>query len=172
MPQTARSHGDEFYSLRDYMPGDDIRRIAWRQSARSNKLLVKELEQETARYILFVFDTRVHDIEELEDHFEDAVELIASLAITLLNRQYKVALQTPDHYISEGEGKGHTIAILDFLARVNPVEAEGGSGFNFAQSLDTKRSTNLFVSADPSTWGRAATGARGKVLHPQDVIHA
>jgi uncharacterized protein (DUF58 family) len=37
-----RGWGTEFYSLRDYMPGDDVRLIAWLPSARAGRLVVRE----------------------------------------------------------------------------------------------------------------------------------
>ena len=35
-------HGDEFFALREYAPGDSPRRIAWRRSARTGDLVVRQ----------------------------------------------------------------------------------------------------------------------------------
>lgn len=37
--------GDEFASLRDYHPGDPIRHLAWKASARHDRLMVREFER-------------------------------------------------------------------------------------------------------------------------------
>ncbi len=37
-----RGWGAEFYSLREYVPGDDVRLVAWLPSARAGRLLVRE----------------------------------------------------------------------------------------------------------------------------------
>jgi uncharacterized protein (DUF58 family) len=43
--QAQHSAGDELAALRDYRPSDPRRRIAWKASARHDRLLVKEFEQ-------------------------------------------------------------------------------------------------------------------------------
>ena len=35
-------HGDEFFALREYTPGDSLRRISWRRSARTGDLVVRQ----------------------------------------------------------------------------------------------------------------------------------
>lgn len=173
VPRTNLAEGDEFHSLRDYVRGDDLRRVAWRQSARLGTLLVRELEQETSRYVLFVFDTKIAGLdEESSEAFEEAVELVASLAVTLLSRQYRVAIQTPSHHLEEEQGKGHIIKVLEFLARVEPIVGEGPSNFGFASAHDIPGCTEVFISASPDQWGVTTRLGGPKVLHPRDVIHA
>lgn len=46
-----------FDELREYVPGDDIKDMDWKASARSQKLLVKQYVAEKKHNILFVFDT-------------------------------------------------------------------------------------------------------------------
>lgn len=173
VPRNSVADGDEFFSLREYIRGDDIRRIAWRQSARLGTLLVRELEQETSRYVLFAFDTRIEQFDELADKaFEESVETIASLATTLLNRNYRVALQTPTHHLEEDTGKGHTIRMLDFLARVDPIIGDAPHDFEFVAAHDARRCTQVLVSASPDRWGVQTRHGGPKVLHPKDVVHA
>lgn len=51
--QTLASRlGDEFFSLREYRPGDPQRNIAWRASARSGTLRVREFVRARSCYIL------------------------------------------------------------------------------------------------------------------------
>jgi uncharacterized protein (DUF58 family) len=174
MPKVFQGLGDEFFSLRPYVPGDDPRQIAWRVSARSQTLLVKELEQQFSRHVVFVLDTRiVPELEEFDDRFEEAIELVASLAVTLLNRQYKVAILTPTASLSEGEGKAHTIKVLDFLARVNSSEADQPEPYSQALSTSHRRHTCfLMVSPNPSDWGKRYAGGAARVLDPREVVHA
>ena len=49
--------GFEFYGMRDYKPGDDLRRIVWRASARMGKLMVREAEQGITDRITIILDT-------------------------------------------------------------------------------------------------------------------
>lgn len=43
---TFRGHGLTFSDLREYLPGDDIKRIHWKASARTGKTYVKNFEEE------------------------------------------------------------------------------------------------------------------------------
>ncbi|MBX7259401.1 MAG: DUF58 domain-containing protein [Candidatus Hydrogenedentes bacterium] len=173
IPQISRGAGDEFFSLRDYIPGDDLRHIAWRASARSGTLLVKELEKQATRRVVFVFDSRRVDLPDFDDHFEQAIELVASLAQSLLNRQYAVALVTSSLSVGEGEGQAHALKILDALARLNPSEGDTPDPFLHSEYLqENRRVTYLFISPDPLQWGQYGALGQNRVLDPREVIHA
>jgi len=174
LPKVAQGSGDEFFSLREYVPGDDLRHISWRASARTGTLLVKELEQQTARFVIIVFDTRFQaDVDAFLDRFEESVELIASIATTLLNRQFRVAIVTPTLVLHEGEGASQMLKILELLARIEPAEPEAADPFwRAAQEEDTHRTSILMVSPDPSQWGQRHGGdGFSRVLDPREVIH-
>lgn len=47
----------EFAELRDYYPGDDLRRLDWKAYGRSDKFFLKEYESETNARIYFLLDT-------------------------------------------------------------------------------------------------------------------
>src|SRR5919198_920691 len=49
--------GLEFYGMRDYVPGDDLRRIVWKASARTGRVLVREAEQGITDHITIILDT-------------------------------------------------------------------------------------------------------------------
>ncbi|MEM1611419.1 MAG: DUF58 domain-containing protein [Sulfolobales archaeon] len=48
--------GVEFHSVREYRPGDDIRRIDWKHFAAVQRLVVKEMEKEAFQSVLFILD--------------------------------------------------------------------------------------------------------------------
>ena len=68
--------GSEFHSLRDYIEGDDLRRINWRASARSETLKVREVEPDGLRRCSVTLDTTAD--EYTPDGFERAVSAAAS----------------------------------------------------------------------------------------------
>ena len=173
-PRVAKGDGDEFFSLRDYVAGDDMRRIAWRASARLGKLLVKELEYDMSRFVVFVFHTRViEDLADFEERFEEAVELVASLAVTLLNRSYKVGIETPSGSLPIGEGKAQVINVLDMLARIAPVGASGPADLDMPVVATAEGpAVCVHVSPDPRTWGQGDALGGGSVLDPREVIRA
>jgi uncharacterized protein (DUF58 family) len=80
-----RGQGTEFDSLREYVPGDDVRSIDWRGTARSSTVVVRTWRPERDRHVLIVIDSgrtsagRVGDQPKL-DHAMDATLLLAALA--------------------------------------------------------------------------------------------
>ncbi len=50
--RAPRESGEDWSGLRDYRAGDPIRRIAWRASARGDRLLVKEFSDPLAQQVL------------------------------------------------------------------------------------------------------------------------
>ncbi|MET0695382.1 MAG: DUF58 domain-containing protein [Propionibacteriaceae bacterium] len=80
-----RGQGTEFDNLREYVPGDDVRSIDWRGTARSNTVVVKTWRPERDRHVLVVLDSgrtsagRVGDQPRL-DHAMDAALLLSALA--------------------------------------------------------------------------------------------
>jgi uncharacterized protein (DUF58 family) len=52
----VRGDGDELRELRELMPGDAFRRIAWKASARRGKLVVREFEREERDVVWIVLD--------------------------------------------------------------------------------------------------------------------
>jgi uncharacterized protein (DUF58 family) len=84
----------DFRSLREYVPGDDQRRIHWLSSARTGTVLVRdtfELRRATKTVVLETLD---HTIEPAL--FEDAVEIAASLVLEAMRRQISVVARTRD----------------------------------------------------------------------------
>jgi uncharacterized protein (DUF58 family) len=168
-PRVARGDGDEFFALREYMPGDDVRKINWRASARLNTLIVKELEPDTSRYVSILLDNRACDIEGFEELFEDAVETAASLAVTLLHQQLRVGLTSYSGTVMMGEGSSQILKVLDLLARIGPVRNPSTA---MPDISDGHRAAVACVSADPELWGRRSPELDATVLHPKEVVRA
>lgn len=165
----ASDDGDEFFALREYVVGDDIRRIVWRISARMGKWIVRELARYNSRLVILAFDTTYDpSVEGYQESFEEAVEMTASVAIMLLRRRYEVSIVTPDDFLPGGEGKGHERRVLRMLARVNPTV--GLPPFSEkVGSLDTLDSTVFHVSPDPAKWGVQIGHSR--ILDPRELVH-
>lgn len=178
-PRLTKADGNEYFSLRDYVPGDDLRRIAWRVSARMGNLIVRELEHETVRFVTIVFDARFdpksmaperHENDPDDDTFEQAVEMAASLAVSLLQRQYTVAVLANDRSLNEGEGQSHVLKVLDFFARIEPLQLNAPDVYGRIRQIDNPYTTYLCISPDPDAWGTHVSV--GKIVHPAEVLRA
>jgi uncharacterized protein (DUF58 family) len=172
--RVVRGEGDEFFSLREYVPGDDLRKVAWRVSAHKGALIVRESARATARFLVFVLDARLRsDVENFVELFEEAVELTASLAVTFMNQHYSVALATQHQFLPAGEGQAHAIKVLDFLARLRPRGDAGSEDFAwFRPGDDLAGATHVYISPDPAYWNGYVPGSRGRVLDPKEVVRA
>ena len=60
MPSSMRGRGLTFEELRNYLPGDDIRSIDWRVTARTNKPVVRVYSEEKERPALILVDQRIN----------------------------------------------------------------------------------------------------------------
>lgn len=149
-----RAHGrpdaaGEFLTLRDYAPGDDLRRVHWRSTARRDRLMVRQHEARRRSAVIVVLDVRpgAHD----HASFERAVEACASIATALdrAERHFDVMLSTG---AALGRpGRRHLISVLDELAVVEPHGPER------IVAATSRRRTGALVAVT----GRVDTGDLG-----------
>lgn len=76
---SANAGSAAFVSLREYAQGDDPRRIHWKQSARTGRLMVREHVDADEPTVTVVLDTRASVYDPAR--FEEAVEVAASFAL-------------------------------------------------------------------------------------------
>ena len=122
-PHALGRVGDDFYALRAYVVGDDLRRIHWPSTARHDELLVRQQEQPWQGRTTVLLDVRraAHDSESLEA----AVSAAASIVSANSARRDLVRLATTDGADSGfGSGTPHLHALLEHLA---VVEASGSA---------------------------------------------
>jgi uncharacterized protein (DUF58 family) len=115
--------GLEFYGMREYTPGDDLRRIVWRASARTGKIMVREAEQGITDQITVMLDTdRAHhsrDGEGLSESFEAGIRVAGSLGVRHLREGYQVKTETNAGPLTRSlRGGMSQLVLLDNLARV------------------------------------------------------
>src|SRR5207249_556886 len=112
---------EEFASLRDYRPGDPLRRIHWRSVARVGRPVVREYQGEFFVRHALVLDTFAG---RPESHvFEEAVSVAASVACSIQTQDSLLDLLFvgPETYsFTAGRGLGHTDRLLEVLAGVGP----------------------------------------------------
>ena len=171
-PKISIDDGDEFYSLREYVYGDDIRRMSWKISARMGRWIIRELEPSISRMVVLVLDTRgIPETDEDRDDLELAIELAASLAVSLLNLHYIVGLELPDASVEPGRGTGHGTKILEVLALAVPVGRSSYGDDWYTMTGNHAESSTVYLSTDPAQWGLMNPTGRGRVLNPREAIH-
>lgn len=55
-PDRRRGQSGELHALRDYVPGDDVRRMHWASTARFGRPIVSDLEWERHRHVVLLLD--------------------------------------------------------------------------------------------------------------------
>jgi uncharacterized protein (DUF58 family) len=88
--------GDEFYTMRGYEIGDDLRRIHWPSTARTGDLMIRQDEAARRAMAVLFLDTRVRSVGGRSDAFERAVSAAASIGSHYLQAGFSLRLATPD----------------------------------------------------------------------------
>jgi uncharacterized protein (DUF58 family) len=127
IPSRVLGLGTEFYSMREYTPGDDPKRINWKASARFNELIVNETEAERVTDVMVVLDTDVTFLGPTDSElFEREVQAAASFTRLLLRQGNRVGLVLQGGErgsIPAGFGKRHERRMLYLLAAAKPGRA-------------------------------------------------
>jgi uncharacterized protein (DUF58 family) len=128
--------GQEFLTLREYAPGDDLRRVHWRSTARHGTLMVRQEESRRRAPVLVVLDVRpgAHD----RASFEVAVEAAASIVHALDREGRPVELITSLGKVLGSPGRRHMASVLDELAVVEPHGMD-----RFAGAVASRRAGSL-----------------------------
>ncbi len=93
-PTNLTGEGDSLKELRDHVPGDSFKRIAWKASARRGKLVVREMERDQRDVVWLVMDASVELWAGEAGHapLDHAVEEVASCAARHLAKGDRVGL--------------------------------------------------------------------------------
>lgn len=94
---------------REYRPGDPLRRVHWRATARHDQLMVRQEEQRSNPEAWMLMDTRPLAQPEQAAEFETLVDLVASIGVHLLDEGFVVSVvETGDRQLSGRSGAGRT----------------------------------------------------------------
>jgi uncharacterized protein (DUF58 family) len=119
--------GFEFYGMREYVDGDDPRRIVWRAFAQHGKYMVREAEQGITDRVNIYLDSNssTHSPGGDSETFELAVSVAASLAAKHLKDGFSVSVDVNSERLATAfRGQSKLIHMLDRLAAVTREDAE------------------------------------------------
>ena len=157
-PEFLGGKSEEFHALRQYVPGDDIRRINWPASARHDGLIVREDEAPTQNHLTVILDNA-----SLEN--ERAVDKAASVAGSILASMRKRA--DPFRLLtSDGQDTGFVLGqsgvekSLSILAIVQATSKNTGGVIP-----RNAQGAVVVVSGPEPTIGRSELGPYGRVMY-------
>jgi uncharacterized protein (DUF58 family) len=157
-----------FDSLREYVVGDELRRVHWRTSAKVGELMVREDLDTSLPRIVVLLDDRAAAHPKLTDgpdgtaeSFESACEAAASIVAAAVREDVPVTLQ-----LASGGGSGGG----DFLDRLAEAELHGDadlSGTTARLRRDRLGDTLVFLTG---SGGRADLGLVGALRGPYPSV--
>jgi uncharacterized protein (DUF58 family) len=128
--------------VRDYQPGDSLRKMDWKTSARVGSLQVRRYEPTMALDTALFLNLDGDDYTSQERHqaTELGIVVAASLAVHLVEKRQAVALFTNGcdpltalpsamPFLPLRKGRQHLMGILDLLARIEVAEADRTTPF-------------------------------------------
>lgn len=150
-----KGRGLSFSTVRPYIPGDDVRTIDWKVTARTNEPYIKEFTEERELTLMLVIDGSASVIFGTQDRLKRdfAAELAAVLAYAANINNDKAGLlifsDHIEHYVPPKKGRNH---ILRLIRDVLTHETQG-TGTDLATALRTvnrtlKRGALLFMLSD------------------------
>tara|TARA_B100000941_G_scaffold37749_1_gene22397 strand:+ start:4280 stop:5524 length:1245 start_codon:yes stop_codon:yes gene_type:complete len=125
MPLNVIGTGTEFYSLREFVPGDSLRSVNWKALAKKGKMMVNETVREDVMDVILLVDAReVSAVGGGKDTpLEMACRAAATYAKQLLDERNNVALMVYGDTIDRVDldrGEHHLFKILTALSSAKP----------------------------------------------------
>src|SRR5579875_2622464 len=107
-----------FHRLREYQPGDDLRLVHWRSSAKFGTLLVKHNVDTSQPYTVVIFDQRPSLYTE--ESFEQAIDVAASVVVASGAGKAPVELRLTDGTVLGGPRLPDVTPLIDHLTALTP----------------------------------------------------
>tara|TARA_B100001996_G_scaffold129273_1_gene98217 strand:- start:279 stop:1523 length:1245 start_codon:yes stop_codon:yes gene_type:complete len=125
MPLNVIGTGTEFYSLREFVPGDSLRSVNWKALAKKGKMMVNETVREDVMDVILLLDAR--EVSAVGGGKDTPLEMSCRAAATyakqLLDERNNVALMVYGETIERVDldrGEHHLFKILTALASAKP----------------------------------------------------
>lgn len=148
-----KGRGIEFEDVRVYEPGDDVRSMDWKVTARTGIPHVKRYIEEREQFFFLIVDLSASTLSDREGAKRRTLaEFCALLSSAALKNSDRVGLilftDRVEHVIPPGKGSQQSMRILDALDSFEPT----GAGTDLSVALNTfgrmarKRSVAFLVS--------------------------
>ena len=115
--------GSEFWGIREYIPGDDVRRINWKSSARLDRLFSNEYEGERSGDVVILLDARRESAigttaENTVEYGVRAALGVAEYVLASKNRVGLIVQREVLDWVPPAFGRKQLYRILDHLIHV------------------------------------------------------
>lgn len=149
-----KGQGIEFREIREYVPGDDIRAIDWKVTARYNKPYVKEYIEERDLCVYFLFDISASgQFGNTVSKNQKAIELSASLMFSALRNNDNIGLllfsDKIEQFIPARKGKKHVLALISKILshKAESKKTNINNALKYISKV-VKRKSIIFIVSD------------------------
>lgn len=150
-----KGRGVEFADVRPYLPGDDVRTIDWRVTARTGAPYVRRYTEERELTVLFLIDHSASDAfgTRRRTKAELATEVSAVLALAAVRNNDRVGAilfsDSVERFVAPAKGKRHVLRVIREMVSFEPrgTGTDLASAFEFAMRV-LKRRAVVFVFSD------------------------
>lgn len=150
-----KGRGLSFASVRPYVPGDDVRSIDWKVTARARTPFIKEFVEERELTLMLIIDGSASVLFGTQDRQKRdfAAELGAILAYAANINNDKAGLlifsDHIEHYVPPKKGRNHILRLIRDLLTIET----SGRGTNLSLALQTvnrlmRRGAIVFLLSD------------------------
>lgn len=146
-----KGSGFEFDQIREYQPGDDIRFIDWKSSARTNKLLVKQYIEERSRCIIIALDASTSGLgtSGARTKYHVMAEVAAVLSLVADHGKDSVGLllftDTIECFIPPRKGRNHVTHIMQRVFEFQPQGKATCFGAALKKLISLRKKDTLFI---------------------------
>ena len=138
----ARGDGSELVNLRGYRPGDPVRMVHWKASARLRRLMTRETSEDRQNVYL-IYLSSLRSIWPNAASFEGMLSLAGTLAEDLFSRGQLWGTAINDQPVQTIRTSADLHSFLDYLSCLHPVDVvrhrdpfHGGTVISFAPNSD------------------------------------
>ncbi|MGL4672653.1 DUF58 domain-containing protein [Cetobacterium sp.] len=145
-----KGNGMEFSEIRRYAPGDDVKKIDWKVTAKQRKAYVKEFVEERELSVFIIVDVSASN--RFKDKLDLVTELVGSLAFSANKNSDRVgALFFSDiieKVIPLKKGKKHTLSIIENLLTLSPkgIKTDIANTLRYFGKVFKRRSVIFLIS--------------------------
>jgi uncharacterized protein (DUF58 family) len=131
LPATDLSRDDvSFHALREYAPGDDLRHVHWKSTARAGEIMVRQYEETRRSHFVIALSTSPADYRG-DAEFELAISAAGSLGLRALRDSQRVEVRVQQRALPAGTGK----QFLDSLSALEHSKPKAGGIVDLAGSV-------------------------------------
>lgn len=177
-PIRQLGEGRLFESLREWGPGDDLRHIDWKATARRGKVITRQYEAERRQQVLLVLDTgrlMTADVAAGVARLDFAVQAALELAYAAAQHDDNVGIMTfadgVQHFVAPERGRTGVRRVLDVLAEVEPklVEPDYPGAFRYLAARNRKRALTVLFTDVIDRFASDALVANVATLRPRHL---